>query len=325
MIIVFIIISFLTPSIVASQGISSEEFIGQYDPEKKYQSGSEYIDPPPVQRMPQHLTDTGKKEIPYLQLLDRESGIQQPAVSNSGGLFHPLHEAGVHLLTLISFTTLISLLQQVNTLVSAIRSRFKSVTSPVKDQSLTTKDKTRKVQTIPLKLAYGETSQYLSKFDTKYPLNEIPEAIAEVLRWDQRWNPQLYPQDYLQCTTYVAIAYQLNGISLKGKIQGDARDWITLTDTFSVYRSGVSSSPPRELDTVVWAENDMNHVGIVTQVRNNLITVANGNSTTEFHEYKYRTNTNGTIEITSISGETARTAWVPSHWLRPKETLSAKD
>jgi surface antigen len=328
----FIIIYLLIPPYVAAQGIIPDEFIGQYDIDKTYQSASEYIDTPPVQRMPHPETNTHSKTIQPLQVLPRETFEQSPSdtipTDTWGSLYGDLK---INLIALLSFTSLVTLLQQINSRISSLRSLLTRLRTQSKEHSTGISDEPGSdtvvtlINTLPLSLAYGENSTYLSRFSTDPKSNVFPKEVMEVLSWDQRWNPAQYPQDYVQCTTYVAITYQLNGITLKGKIQGDARDWVHLTDTFTVHHSGTSAIPPQPLDTMVWAEGTMNHVGIVTEVRNNRITVANGNSTAEYHYYRYRTTATGKIEITSVNGEMAQSGWVPSHWLRPKPALKQTD
>lgn len=325
MMILLIIFSLLLPSTIVAHGIVPNEFIDQYDPDKSYQSGSEYIDTPPVQRMPLHDSDQDKLSQIPLEEISRDNTAQQSRLLHTDTLFSSLQNSQIDILALISISTLILVLQQIRGMLSSLRAGLWKPKRQSTGRADSPSDQHLQIKTIPLALAYGENSMYLSRFSSDPSSKQFPNAVQEVLRWDQRWNPEKYPQDYLQCTTYVAITYQLNGISLKGKIQGDARDWIHLDSTFTVYQSGISTTPPQPLDTVVWANGTMNHVGIVTDVRTNRITVANGNSTTEYHYYQYRTTADGKIEITSLNGETAQSAWVPSHWLRPKETVRQAD
>lgn len=321
MVLILIILSLLLPGKSVAQGILPDEFIGQYDPDITYQSGSEYIDTLPVQRMPLHESIPQRDTQTALEILPRDDVEEQQKSSRVNPLFSPLHTVGIDMLAVVSFSVLISLLQQINKAISSLRSRIRKSIHQSAGQAHSPPGTAQQIAKLPPALTYGENSLYLSRFYADPASGTFPTEVQEVLSWDQRWNPELYPQDYLQCTTYVAITYHLNGITLKGRLRGDARNWIHLTDTFTVYRSGASSSPPQPMDTMVWAEGAMNHVGIVTQVRNHMITVANGNSTAEYHSYRYRTAADGKIEITSVNGETAQSAWVPSHWLRPKESL----
>lgn len=181
---------------------------------------------------------------------------------------------------------------------------------------------------LPPLLSIPQTSQstsYMSRFAVNPYHPDIPKEITEVYTWDPIWNPQYNPYNYIQCTTYVAMVYNINGISLKGKLKGNANEWIQLTDTFEVYESGKTTEFPAVLDTVVWADRGMNHVGIITHVQAKgndwLIQVANGNSTQELYTYIVVQKEDGTYVITSPDGDTSTNAWVPSHWLRVKKYL----
>ncbi|MCX7996415.1 MAG: CHAP domain-containing protein [Patescibacteria group bacterium] len=146
--------------------------------------------------------------------------------------------------------------------------------------------------------------------------DDIPTAVKEVYTWDQLWHPAYNPQHYLQCTAYVAMVYNMNGISLKGKVYGDARTWIRFDDVFAVHASGSSTDPPRPLDVAVWAANDDNHVGVVIEATPDRITVANANATHPEYEFRITYDDEKKITITNDEGESAADAWVPSHWLR---------
>ncbi|MFW5703822.1 MAG: CHAP domain-containing protein [Patescibacteria group bacterium] len=152
----------------------------------------------------------------------------------------------------------------------------------------------------------------IDPFDTS-----IPQEVQEVYQWSTDWDPKL-TSNWLQCTTFVAMTYNLNGHNLKGKLVGDARDWIYLTDTFHVHESGASMTMPQPLDTLVWAENGANHVGIVTQVQGSTITVANANASSATYTFTIHKGRDGSLEIKNKQGKTSKDAWVPSHWLRLK-------
>ncbi len=176
------------------------------------------------------------------------------------------------------------------------------------------------VQTIikPAMVLAREAGMF-SKFNIN-PFSElIPEKVREVYTWDTLWNPGLFPNTFLQCTTFVAMVYNLNNISLQGRIQGDAREWIYNTDTFKVYRSGSATSSPEVLDTVVWADQGRNHVGIIVEKDGSKLRVLNANSDKTEYWYQYHRNIWGNYTITDLEGRTSVEAWVPSHWLRVKE------
>jgi sRNA-binding regulator protein Hfq len=140
----------------------------------------------------------------------------------------------------------------------------------------------------------------------------IPEKAKEVYTWDRLWNPAYNPQHYLQCTTYVAMIYNLNGISLHGKVSGDAREWIHFTDTFSVFENGNTRTKPEVMDIVVWATNGSNHVGVISEVTDSSVTIINANAEQISYRYTLSVSDEG---IVSLSGNTN---WVPSHWMRIK-------
>lgn len=171
------------------------------------------------------------------------------------------------------------------------------------------------------KAAKIDLPPFHSSLEAQDPFNQaVPQEVKEVYSWSPEWNPANRPYDFLQCTTFVAMTYNLNGIHLKGKLIGDARDWIYLTDTFDVHAANESRVIPQPMDTMVWTEKGANHVGIVTAVAaDRTFQVANGNSTQAVHTFKYHVNPNGTITITNSAGKTAKEAWVPSHWLRLKK------
>lgn len=146
----------------------------------------------------------------------------------------------------------------------------------------------------------------------------IPEAVREVYTWDQLWHPAYNPQHYLQCTAYVAMIYNLNGIRLRGKVRGNARDWINLTGAFAVHKSGVSRETPQVMDIAVWAEGGANHVGVVIDVADNMIRIANANAASPEFTFHYGRDESGAIHVTDSNGNDAASAWVPSHWLRYK-------
>lgn len=159
-----------------------------------------------------------------------------------------------------------------------------------------------------LEQAHGLFSQF--KDDPYGP--SIPEKFKEVYTWDRLWNPAYNPQEYLQCTAYVAMIYNLNGISLHGKVSGDAKDWIHFTDSFTVFENGKTTETPRIMDIMVWAKNGNNHVGVVSTVTESTVTIVNSNSPEASYTYQLSVSDEGLV---SLSGQTT---WIPSHWMRLK-------
>lgn len=152
----------------------------------------------------------------------------------------------------------------------------------------------------------------LSQFkDDPYGLS-IPEKFKEVYTWDRLWNPAYNPEKYLQCTAYVAMIYNLNGISLHGKVSGDAKEWIHFTDSFIVFENGKTTETPRVMDIMVWAKNGNNHVGVVSAVTESSVTIVNSNTPEASYTYQLLVSDEGLV---SLSGQTT---WVPSHWMRLK-------
>ncbi len=165
----------------------------------------------------------------------------------------------------------------------------------------------------------AQESGLFSKFRGNPFSEAIPQKVREVYTWDKLWNPALFPSTYLQCTAFVAMVYNLNNISLHGRMNGDAREWIYNTDLFTVYRSGTAQSAPEVLDTVVWADQERNHVGIIVEKKGSKVRVLNANSDKTEYWYKYHRNLFGNYTMTDLDGRTSDEAWVPSHWLRVRE------
>lgn len=165
-------------------------------------------------------------------------------------------------------------------------------------------------------------------FYSKFAINPfsptIPYDIKEVYTWDKSWNPIYNPDTYLQCTAFVMMLYALKGIRLKGRVKGDAKDWIYLTDTFNVYKSGtIKGIVPEVMDTVVWADNADNHAGLITKVNknNSSFEVTNSNSTKEIHWYRYKLSKSGKMYFTDFQGRTSKNGFVPSHLLKLKPEI----
>lgn len=165
---------------------------------------------------------------------------------------------------------------------------------------------------------------YFSQFSDPY--DNVPDQIQDIYDWDDLWNPISNPELYLQCTAFVLMVYALNGIRLRGKVKGDAKEWIHLTNTFDVYKNGSKGAKPSVLDTVVWAEKGNNHTGIVSYVDNsrNEFKVLNANSSQTEWWFKYKETKAGKIVITDFQGRTFKDGFVPSHILKLKKEYLVK-
>lgn len=180
---------------------------------------------------------------------------------------------------------------------------------------------------IPPLLAQNGIDGYYSRFLYNPFSIYIPDTVKEVYTWDNIWNPELNPETYLQCTAFVLMIYYLNGFRLRGKVRGDAKDWIYLTDTFDVFKSGsATNTSPKVFDTIVWAERKMNHAGVIVEVneKRKEFKVLNANSTQTEYWFRYSKNKKGKIIITDLQGRTFKDGFVPSHWLRLKKEIVAQ-
>ena len=333
-ILLLLLIVFNLP-VLAGEPLNTESFIQTFQPESSYNFQGEVQDATPKQRIPidkanessvtTPIHDLNKKlevlsalnNSPYNSLsillplgvwvYDKRFEIALISILGIGllGMVTFLHQKNFWQRTLQRFSNLIAI-----TFPSL--SGFNVNAHELSEQ--VQREQTNSLSTIQLPPFY-------SSLEAADPFHEsIPDDVTEVYTWSPEWNPLNRPYDFLQCTTFVAMTYNLNGINLKGKLIGDARDWIHLTDTFDVHAANVSRTIPQPMDTMVWTENGANHVGIVTAVAaDRTFQVANGNSTQAVHTYKYHINPDGTVTITNVAGKSAKEAWVPSHWLRLKK------
>lgn len=318
--------------ILAGEPLDTDRFIRSYEPERSYSFEGQIEEAQPKQRIPPDTIQSfySATNIPAqrLEVLSHLNNNPLEVFSILLPLGQILYDRRLEL-TLITFIGITSL-QLLN--IPATRRFFERTTMRLSQLVAITLpslhgmqiDANKLSEQIQLQKATNQTvliPPYHSSLELQDPYSsEIPRKVTDVYSWSPEWNPANRPFDFLQCTTFVAMAYNLNGINLKGKLIGDARDWIYLTDTFDVHRSNESRVVPQPMDTMVWTENGANHVGIVTTVLpDRTFQVANGNSSQAIHTYKYYVNPNGSISITNVSGKNAKEAWVPSHWLRVKK------
>lgn len=145
----------------------------------------------------------------------------------------------------------------------------------------------------------------------------LPPEIPKVLLHSPDWNP-LLTDTWLQCTTYVTMIYELNGFALTGKLVGDAADWILLTDQFHVFQEGHTPVLPQVFDSVVWTDSVDGHVGIVTEVANGVITVANANAPQATYSFRVVISNTGMVSLVPVPGQGIQPDWIPQYWLRPR-------
>lgn len=181
--------------------------------------------------------------------------------------------------------------------------------------------------------------QYYSKFKCADPhCAYIPQKVKDIYKLaGSVWNPDVYPNDYVQCIAFVYMAYNLadnpirkvrgNAIAFAGKEWkcdnfnengGCATDWYLVNnnvyaDQFTVYESGVSTEMPQVGDVMVWKESaPWGHVGVVVKVDTvrKTITLTNANSKRVTWKFDY---TKEDSKITILGNY-----WKPDYWARKK-------
>jgi surface antigen len=163
-------------------------------------------------------------------------------------------------------------------------------------------------------LATGSNNWY-NKFKCKDPQNPtIPQKARDVYKWSNTWDPKFNPTNYVQCTTFVTMVYNMAGIQLP-KSLGDANNWINNTNIFDVYTSGKDSKSIQEGDIMAWDDGEAGHVGVVISIKESQIEIANANSNEKTHDYKWKM-VNGKIKILDNDGSDS--GWKPDHWMRLK-------
>lgn len=288
---------------VKAAELTPDGLIVGYDPTAQYKTSAKYIPEPVKRRMPleRYTTNTGAvtKQIIPVKTKSKDIELLLPDVLNwiRTGLkdmyssLEAFHSKSLSILTI--------LFQTVEPKPAAQKQRVRVIVPP---------KQSKKLAQLPTLAAVDGT---LSRFIGDPYAKTIAQKIQDVYTWDRLWNPAYNPEHYLQCTTFVAMVYNLNGISLHGKVKGDAKEWIYLTDTFVVFENGQTSELPQVMDIVVWATNGGNHVGVVSEVTNNSVTIINANATQASYTYKLKV-TDGFVTLTGA------TDWVPSHWMRIK-------
>jgi surface antigen len=116
---------------------------------------------------------------------------------------------------------------------------------------------------------------------------------------------------------FVAMVYNMNGILLRDKVPGNAKDWVNATNEFDVYRNGESGILPQKGDVFVWTDGDYGHVGVVGDISNKAkrLIMYNANTPHISYSFEYRIQ-NNKIEIITEIGQSSRSA--PSYWLHKK-------
>jgi surface antigen len=311
---VIVLVLFLVPILlypVRAREVSTDAFIIEYEPMKVFSTRSQFVPGEIKRRMPvEHYEFTNTPVIPL------KNETLQPK------------EVTIQPFVIPKIVT--SMTKQLKTMLTTVHAKYISAISSVVLQaekyfskgevkSATIEKPNNKKPSKPNQkpdfssLPELQTVNGLNSRFTGDPYsNTIPEKAKEVYTWDRLWNPAYNPQHYLQCTTYVAMIYNLNGISLHGKVAGDAREWIQFTDTFEVFENGKTETKPEVMDIAVWAKDGANHVGVITAVNESSVTIINANA--EETSYTYTLSVNDE-SLVSLSGNTN---WVPSHWMRVK-------
>lgn len=143
----------------------------------------------------------------------------------------------------------------------------------------------------------------------------LPEKARDMYERSANWDPKIYPENYVECVTLVAMAYNMAGISLPRGL-GDAKDWIDHTEVFDRFKSGESTEPPKIGDVMVWEDGQHGHVGVVTELHKNyeqyVIKVVGSNTPEIEYSYNLIKNKTGKLEIVSDK------SWKPDFWLRKR-------
>lgn len=297
---------FLVP--VGAREISSDTFIVEYEPMKIFSTHSKYIPQDAKRRVP-----ADQSEPEHSPVLPAENNLQTYEKVQIKSFIIPeimfyIATKGKKMLNTFYLTylrTISSLTTRVSNLsgkeeVKGVTQKNSEKITPTKKQVFTAMPSLQAVKGLH------------SRFSGDPYSDEVQAKVKEVYTWDRLWNPAYNPQAYLQCTTYVAMIYNLNGISLHGKVAGDAREWIRFSETFDIFENGNTTMMPMVMDIAVWAENGDNHVGVISVVTDSTVTIMNSNAEQTSYTYTLEVNDEG---IVSLSGTTT---WVPSHWMRIK-------
>lgn len=149
--------------------------------------------------------------------------------------------------------------------------------------------------------------------------SNIPEKAREVYKWSRNWDPENYPENYIECVAFVHMVYNMSGIRLPKGLSHPI-NWPKRTDIFEIYESSISKELPQSGDIVIWKAhkgNPYGHVGVIVEIdnRRQSLRVANSNSNEKFHSYKF-TLDNHSLKILDVDG--GQNKWRPVYWLRLK-------
>lgn len=300
---------FLFP--VRAREITSDSFVIEYEPMKVFSTRSEFVPGQLKRRMPvEHYEHTSASVVPVKNEITQQEkiGIKIFIIPETMEGIAKQIKTTMNNVHTRYFSLLISVASRAEQFFG--KGEVKSVTTVKPDKT----SRHRPVQkpdfsSLPkLQTVNGLNSRFVGDpFDTS-----IPVKAKEVYIWDRLWNPAYNPQHYLQCTTYVAMIYNLNGISLHGRVAGDAREWIHFTNTFDVFENGKTFIMPQVMDIAVWAKDGANHVGVISAVDESSVTIINANAEETSYTYTLSVDEKGLVSLSS------NTKWVPSHWMRIK-------
>ena len=141
----------------------------------------------------------------------------------------------------------------------------------------------------------------------------IPAGAQAMYTKAPNWDPQIYPENYVECVAFVAMAYNMSGTPITTTM-GNAKDWIGYTKEFNVFHTGGTTEIPQVGDVMVWSGGDTGHVAVVVDVdlEKKSFRVANANVPTVTQKYSYSINSsNKKVSIVSAG-------WIPDYWLRKK-------
>jgi hypothetical protein len=167
--------------------------------------------------------------------------------------------------------------------------------------------------------ATGNLNHFANPFS-----KDIPQKVKEVYNWSPNWNPLNVP-DYIQCVTYVAMIYNLNGINLKDQL-GNPKE-VPYNGNFQTFQDKKSIEPPQKGDIMIWVDGVDGHMAVITSLVEKYtatqepiheITVTQANTVSNTYTFYYRVTADKRIEIFDRYGRTNSSpdAWLPDYWLR---------
>lgn len=187
----------------------------------------------------------------------------------------------------------------------------------------------------------------LSQFKCHDPHNAyIPQSARDIYKLSPTWKPiksfltKRITNNYVQCTAFVFMSYQIAGKPIEKKGRTNAADFLSAKYSgtlgqFKKYQNGHTREMMQEGDIVVWSPavtgTSTGHVGIVIEVREDsqesnskkrfgTIRVANANSSRAVHEYRYEVGDRNLVKLKKVSKDWAK---VPDYWLRKKEVINS--